>query len=110
MACLARLKEDTRFLESLFPQEHRVFQIVSASLDEFTCRFVGKNSEKTTVVHANVTVRLPNCLLYIGLWYNAEYRCAVGVELASWARVRVVTMATVGVGVRTGYGTVLSVA
>ena len=56
MACLARLKEDSRFLESLFPQEHGIFQIVSASLDEFTCRFVGRNGEKTTVFHANVTV------------------------------------------------------
>jgi len=57
MACLARLKEDTRFLESLFPQEHGVFQIVSASLDEFTCRFVDQDGEKNALVHANVTVR-----------------------------------------------------
>ena len=62
MACLARLKEDTRFLESVFPQEHRVFQIVSASLDEFTCRFVGKNGEKPTLVHANVTVCIVSLL------------------------------------------------
>ena len=64
MACLARLKEDTRFLESLFPPDHRVFQIVSASLDEFTCRFVGRNGEKTTLVHANVTVCLTLLVAY----------------------------------------------
>lgn len=40
MACLARLKDDTRFLESTFPRDHERFQIISASVDEVSCKFI----------------------------------------------------------------------
>ena len=55
MACLARLKEDIKFLEGTFPKSHERFHIVSASVDEINCRFIGKNGEKYSII-ANITV------------------------------------------------------
>lgn len=48
MACLARLKDDTRFLETTFPRTHDRFQIISASVDEVSCRFIagGENDRR----------------------------------------------------------------
>ena len=40
MACLARLRDDTKFLEKTFPLSHHRFQIISASVDEVSCRFL----------------------------------------------------------------------
>jgi ubiquitin-conjugating enzyme E2 Q len=40
MACLARLRDDTKFLEKTFPRSHYRFQIISASVDEISCRFL----------------------------------------------------------------------
>lgn len=40
MACLARLRDDTKFLETTFPRSHRRFQILSATVDEVSCRFI----------------------------------------------------------------------
>ena len=57
MACLARLKEDTKFLEATFPKKHERFQIISASVDEVCCRFIGKNGEHI-LINANITVSL----------------------------------------------------
>ena len=59
MACLVRLKEDIKFLETAFPKKHDRFQILSASVDEVACRFVGRSGEKF-VINANITVRLEN--------------------------------------------------
>ena len=55
MACLANLKQDIKLLESTFPKDHERFQICSASLDELTCRFVGRNGEQYDI-QANITV------------------------------------------------------
>lgn len=55
MACLNTLKQEIRTLESIFPKNHDRFQIVSASVDELSCRFVGKNGKKYEI-HANITV------------------------------------------------------
>ena len=55
MACLASLKQDIRVLESTFPKSHHRFQILSATVDELTCRFIGKNEEKYEI-QANITV------------------------------------------------------
>lgn len=55
MACLANLKQDIKFLESVFPKDHKVFQILSASVDELTCRFVSRDGRKYDV-HANIMV------------------------------------------------------
>lgn len=60
MACLNTLKQEIRTLEGIFTKNHERFQIVSASVDELSCRFVGKNGKKYAI-HANITVRL--CLL-----------------------------------------------
>lgn len=58
MACLARLKEDTKFLENLFSHKNERFQIITASVDEVSCRFIGKAADRSVVIHANVTVRI----------------------------------------------------
>lgn len=55
MACLNTLKHEIRTLESIFPRTHDRFPIVSASVDELNCRFVGKNGKKYEI-HANITV------------------------------------------------------
>lgn len=55
MACLHTLKQEIRTLEEIFPKHHDRFQIVSASVDELSCRFIGKNGKKYEI-HANITV------------------------------------------------------
>ena len=55
MACLNTLKQEIRTLESVFPKNHDRFQIVSASVDELSCRFIGKSGKKYEI-HANITV------------------------------------------------------
>lgn len=55
MACLNTLKQEIRTLESIFPKNHERFQILSASVDELSCRFIGKNGKKYEI-HANITV------------------------------------------------------
>ena len=47
MACMTRLKDDTRFLEYTFPRSHKLFQILSASVDEVVCRFVVAGDQDT---------------------------------------------------------------
>lgn len=59
MACLNRLKEDIKFLETLFTRQHRLFQIVTVSLDEFTFQFFNTSEEKPVVIHANITESYP---------------------------------------------------
>lgn len=58
MACLNTLKQEIKTLESVFPKSHERFQIMSASVDELSCRFVGKNGKKYEI-HANITVSVP---------------------------------------------------
>lgn len=55
MACLNSLKSDIKRLESVFNKDHERFQIVSATLDELTCTFIGRNGKKYEI-HANFTV------------------------------------------------------
>jgi len=62
MACMTRLKDDTRFLECTFPRSHKLFQILSASVDEVVCKFVvaaeqGTRPGQTIVLTANFGVR-----------------------------------------------------
>ncbi|XP_076350478.1 ubiquitin-conjugating enzyme E2 Q2-like isoform X6 [Tachypleus tridentatus] len=59
MACLNTLKQDIKTLELHFPKSHERFQVVAASVDELTCRFVGKN-EKKYEIHANITEAYPS--------------------------------------------------
>ncbi|XP_022665304.1 ubiquitin-conjugating enzyme E2 Q2-like [Varroa jacobsoni] len=58
MACLVQLKQDIQTLQASFPKNHEVFQVVAASVDELTCRFVGRNSKKYEI-HANITETYP---------------------------------------------------
>lgn len=55
MACLITLKQEIKTLEAVFPKTHERFQIVSASVDELNCKFVGSNGKKYEI-HANITV------------------------------------------------------
>ncbi|XP_045501081.1 ubiquitin-conjugating enzyme E2 Q2 [Colias croceus] len=59
MACLNTLKLEIKTLEQVFPKNHERFQIMSASVDELTCRFVGRNGKKYEI-HANITETYPN--------------------------------------------------
>jgi len=59
MACLNVLKAEIRSLESSFPKTHPRLQIVSASVDELTCKFVDPAGRKHTI-HANITETYPS--------------------------------------------------
>lgn len=59
MACLNNLKLEIKTLESAFPKTHERFQVVSASVDELTCRFIGKLGKKSDI-HANITETYPS--------------------------------------------------
>lgn len=62
MACLNTLKLEIKTLERIFTKNHERFRILHASVDELTCRFVGKNG-KNYDIHANITV-IPIILFY----------------------------------------------
>lgn len=59
MACLNTLKQEIKTIQSVFPRKPSsssvMFQVLSASLDEITCRFIGLNGKKHDI-HANITV------------------------------------------------------
>lgn len=55
MACLITLKLEIKTLEKTFTRAHERFQIINASVDELTCRFIGRNGKKFDI-HANITV------------------------------------------------------
>lgn len=58
MACLNTLKLEIKTLERTFTKNHDRFRILHASVDELTCRFIGKNG-KNYDIHANITVIIP---------------------------------------------------
>lgn len=58
MACLTTLKQEIRVLENAFPKNDKIFQVVAASVDELTCRFVAKSGKKYDI-HANITETYP---------------------------------------------------
>jgi len=59
MACLNVLKQEIKAIESCFPKTHERLQVVSASVDELTCRFVDVGGRKH-VIHATLTETYPN--------------------------------------------------
>ncbi|KAL5277674.1 UBE2Q1 family protein [Megaselia abdita] len=59
MACLITLKLEIKTLEKTFTRAHERFQIINASVDELTCRFIGRNGKKFDV-HANITETYPS--------------------------------------------------
>jgi ubiquitin-conjugating enzyme E2 Q len=55
MACLLTLKAEIKTLKNTFGPNHPCFQILNATVDEITCRFIGKNGKKYQIF-ANITV------------------------------------------------------
>lgn len=68
MACLNNLKQEMKTLERLFSKSHELFQIVNASVDELTCRFISKNGKKYDI-HANITVSPFLILIFSSLFF-----------------------------------------
>ncbi|EFP12518.1 CRE-UBC-25 protein [Caenorhabditis remanei] len=58
MACLRKLKEDIQVLEKLFPKKHNRFQILSASVDELSMKFITADN-KGIIVTANIQENYP---------------------------------------------------
>lgn len=54
MACLLTLKAEIKTLEHVFPKTHERFQVLSASVDELTCRVIGRHGKKHDI-HAHIT-------------------------------------------------------
>lgn len=71
MACLNVLKQEIKTLEAVFPKNHERFQIVSASVDELNCKFVGKNGKRYEI-HANITVSRI-VLRFYSKWRASEF-------------------------------------
>lgn len=59
MACLNTLKLEIKTLEQIFTKNHERFQVLNASVDELTCRFIGKNGKRYDI-HANITETYPS--------------------------------------------------
>lgn len=55
MACLNTLKLEIKTLEQIFTKSHERFQVLTATVDELTCRFIGHNNRRYDI-HANITV------------------------------------------------------
>lgn len=58
MACLNKLKADIRLLETLFPQTHQRFRILSANVDEISCCYLNQFGKKK-IIFANITEVYP---------------------------------------------------
>jgi len=81
MACLNVLKAEIRSLESAFPKTHPRLQIVSASVDELTCKFVDPAGRKHTI-HANITETYPSTP---PVWFSESEDANVSNALTSLA-------------------------
>lgn len=55
MACLNTLKLEIKTVEQIFTKSHERFQVLTATVDELTCRFIGHNNRRYDI-HANITV------------------------------------------------------
>lgn len=64
MACLAKLKQDIKLLETVFPKGHERFQVLTASVDELSCRFIGRDG-KVYDIQGNITVNFHYLLCMI---------------------------------------------
>jgi len=58
MACLNVLKQEIKAVEAAFHKTHDRLQIVSASVDELTCKFIDMSGRKH-IIHANITETYP---------------------------------------------------
>lgn len=59
MACLNTLKVEIKTLEQIFTKNHERFRILNASVDELSCRFIGRNGKQYDI-HANITETYPS--------------------------------------------------
>lgn len=57
MACLNTLKLEIKTVEQIFTKTHERFQVLFATVDELTCRFIGPNNRRYDI-HANITVSI----------------------------------------------------
>ena len=82
MACLKVLKEEIKTLEATFPRTHLRLQIISASVDELTCRFIDPSGRKHTI-HANITVRNSTLkiLKHFWPWFFVSFLTDLGLLL-----------------------------
>lgn len=74
MACLNTLKLEIKTLEQIFTKTHERFRILNASVDELSCRFIGRNGKQYDI-HANITVSALN--LGFIFFPSASLCCAV---------------------------------
>jgi hypothetical protein len=78
MACLQALKQDIKILEQTFNRENERFRILSSSVDELCCQFVGVDGENYNI-HANITVRaiylfvICSLFMYSVLWFYLKF-------------------------------------
>lgn len=73
MACLNVLKAEIKALERTFPVTHCRLQIVSASVDELTCKFIDHTGKKH-IIHANITETYP---MTPPVWFSESEDCKV---------------------------------
>ncbi|KAL6732258.1 hypothetical protein Aduo_003035 [Ancylostoma duodenale] len=66
MACLRKLKEDISVLESLFPKNHERLQVLVASVDEITLKFID-GTGKSVIINANILEDYPR---QAPLWFS----------------------------------------
>lgn len=59
MACLNTLKLEIKTIEQIFTKNHERFQVLTATVDELTCRFIGPNNRRYDI-HANITETYPS--------------------------------------------------
>ncbi|KAL5004780.1 hypothetical protein ScPMuIL_018236 [Solemya velum] len=74
MACLSSLKQDIKILESAFQKDNDTFVILSASVDELSCRFCTTNGESHEI-HANITETYPESA---PIWFSDDDDPLVG--------------------------------
>ncbi|CAI4225380.1 unnamed protein product [Auanema sp. JU1783] len=77
MACLRKLKEDIAVLESLFPKSHERMQVLVASVDEISVKFID-NSGKSIIINANIQENYPR---QPPIWFSESDHPAVGATL-----------------------------
>ncbi|ODM97979.1 Ubiquitin-conjugating enzyme E2 Q2 [Orchesella cincta] len=73
MACLNTLKQEIRSVERVFHKTHERFQVVSASVDELSCRFICKGGKKHDIT-ANITETYPHMP---PVWFADSEDCSI---------------------------------
>lgn len=76
--CLNRLKSDIKYLLFLFPKNHPLFCVTSATVDEIVCEF--KYQTRKYLVNANITETYPRDP---PVWFSESDRVAGTVTILS---------------------------